>query len=362
MSSNNFSFVSCQPQKKPSAAVMRAIRSHSMKGKNKRADSRRSKQQAKREALEGAKKDATIITSRSISFQLDAVLERHFATIKLSESAQDHGCELAAPRALPLLVQLHPSIIQMAKNAQKSPEVFLQQLTLFSRVTTTASSVEYFVDFIYANHAPLLPLDDELVAGILFFNSFMHDLGRQTPMTSLTRLYLDKTLGLVNKKLTEGNAHLQDSTIQAIFLLAISAGSTGDVNALEAHMSGLQKIFRLRRQSQGFSPLSKVQFIAEAMDLAWTMRFGGKPYFLDSIYHDRYIFSDPAGTQELSPPRRNAAAVAARIRRLNACRALHAAARRLLAATGTYDEWLAALYAENAARAAEIALRRAARR
>ncbi|KAI9151408.1 hypothetical protein HJFPF1_08610 [Paramyrothecium foliicola] len=307
MSSNDeFTFISWQPSHQPSAAEKFQIRSLCMRGKNKRAGSRRSVQQAKREAL-GAKKGAPSATAAgrrstndNIAFQQHVASERGVSSVQTRALVQYYDWDVAAPRALPLLVQLDPAMTQMAKNAQRAPDLFLQQLTLFSRVTTTACSAEHFVEFVYANQIPLPPLDDGLVAGVMFVNSFVHDLSHQGSMTEPTRSHLARTLNLLNKKLAKENAYLEDSTVQSIVFLAIAAGAIGDVDALKAHLSGLQRIFRLRRDSPGFSPLAKLNFTMEAIDLAWAMRFGGDPYLLDTpLFNDHVLPHSPATLQKL---------------------------------------------------------------
>jgi hypothetical protein len=58
--------------------------------------------------------------------------------------------------------------------------------------------------------------------------------------------HLNRTIAILNSRLSEEVTHLQDSTLNVVLTLSILACAMGDRAALRAHLSGLYRIVQLR--------------------------------------------------------------------------------------------------------------------
>jgi len=70
--------------------------------------------------------------------------------------------------------------------------------------------------------------------------------------------HLQRTISLLNSRLSNKSAHFMDSTLNVILTLAVLASIIGHREALRAHLSGLRKVVDLRG---GFSFLHKHAFL-----------------------------------------------------------------------------------------------------
>ncbi|KAI9162739.1 d-aminopeptidase [Paramyrothecium foliicola] len=274
MAADAFEFVTWLPEGngQRSAAERRQIRSHYMRGKNKRADSRRSKQEAQRVAKKKA-------TSAAAVGRSSGPFETAACDGCPSENKDIlHYLNQFFPRfvTIPLLVQLDPAMTGLASNACLTSKGLLEQITIFLRISEVTYLVEGFVDFVTDQPICPPPLDDCFVHGMMLVNSSALDMSQQRPLADSTRGQLGKALSLLNHKLDQKDAFLQDANIWNILFLAVVAGNLGDAAAVKIHMAGLQKVVRLRRSLDNGWWNPKLEFKLKILDLVWALRFGGE--------------------------------------------------------------------------------------
>ncbi|KAM5358278.1 hypothetical protein ACJZ2D_015436 [Fusarium nematophilum] len=227
-----FAFVSCHD-----GPIDRLkIRSHCMKGRNRREGSRRS--------------------------------------VRSARQRQDASQPGALFQPQP---PLDSSITQFASRVNKSAHEVLHQGNELS-----IHPVEVCVDFdLYKTDRSAWPLDDHaFLSTVLLSTSALRDYALQQSPTTATRFHLVMTLSLLNDKLSFSNAHLLDSNIYLTLCLAVMAGIFGDGPATAAHLSGLHKMVALRGGSEYFKRQPKLQHKLESLDLLWCLSFGGEPQFL----------------------------------------------------------------------------------
>jgi hypothetical protein len=58
--------------------------------------------------------------------------------------------------------------------------------------------------------------------------------------------HLHRTITILNRKLSEEDDYLKDSTLNVVLTLCITACALGDRSSLRAHLMGLQQIVKLR--------------------------------------------------------------------------------------------------------------------
>ncbi|KAI9146863.1 hypothetical protein HJFPF1_13431 [Paramyrothecium foliicola] len=279
MATNQFEFISWKPLTERSHAEDHQIRSHCMKGRNKRPDSRRSKREAKRAASDTSDKaDATKTTEGPAEDDFAANLwllrSRNYNTLEKQT--------LASP------VDLNPFINKLAENARKSPRALLNEFTVFLRISEATTVLEALIDFKFPSTRPVLPpLDDTMVQGMMLINSATHDHGQHRPFADVSASILAKALNLLNQKLAKADAVRDISTIFTIAFLATVAGSTGEVDAFKAHLSGLHKTIKLRGGFRSLDPWPKLQEKIESLDMVLALSLGSDPYFLISTSAER---------------------------------------------------------------------------
>ncbi|CAM1501323.1 Fc.00g104850.m01.CDS01 [Cosmosporella sp. VM-42] len=262
------------------------IRSHCMRGKNKRADSRRSIRQAKRAVKEASQQTRPAPTSQPIPV-LDLVLST-MANGHAPPSARAEAQSLAYEVLLlrlrgPLTPPSHPAVARFADKSHKTTQEIMHQVINFGRFTDTSYTIERCIDFdIYRNNNPaLLLFDDVFFHSILLTTYALHDFSMRRPLAKTSRFYLGRTLALLNEQLSDDKAYMLDSTMYVMLCLTVMACIFGDYTATSAHISGLQRIVHLRGGFEYLRLQHKLHFKLESADLVWCLSFGGVPRFLE---------------------------------------------------------------------------------
>ncbi|KAI9159138.1 Protein of unknown function DUF3468 [Paramyrothecium foliicola] len=288
MSTTRFAFVDWKPLSQRSAAENTLIRRHCMKGKNKRADSRRSRKEVK-------------IAELTTTHEIAAAGAEEPRAGRFAECLWRLQYRSGLPvevRSLPMLVQVDHRMSGMATKVKRSPRGLLNEcklhificktmldvwilVTIYHRITEVTDVLETLIDFnLPANRPELPPLDETMVHGILLINSAVHDFSQKRAFTDMSAPILARTLTLLAQKLATPEAFLQITTVYTVAHLAAVATSIGDIAAIQTHMTGLHKIITLRGGPQSLWPWSKMQVKLESLDLVLALSLGSEPFFL----------------------------------------------------------------------------------
>jgi len=89
--------------------------------------------------------------------------------------------------------------------------------------------------------------------------SAMDDFVRRAPPPKLTYSHLKATITALNNHLSDSTLNLTDSTIAVVMGLAELSGIWCDDTAAKAHVSGFQRMVRLRGGISAFADNTKLQ-------------------------------------------------------------------------------------------------------
>ncbi|KAK0762014.1 hypothetical protein N5P37_004814 [Trichoderma harzianum] len=95
-----------------------------------------------------------------------------------------------------------------------------------------------------------------------------------------TRCYLGNTISLLNKQLQDCHMQLHDSTVAVVISLAMIADAMGDTNACKTHIKGLKQMIRARGGLGSFRSNGHVQMKICRIDLGWSLKTGCPSTFL----------------------------------------------------------------------------------
>jgi hypothetical protein len=293
---NQFAFVNWKPLTQRSKAEDLQIRSHCMKGKNKRPDSRRSKREARR--ADGGAADKTSPSSSSDGQKPPKTRTKAGKVYGFDDSLwmlRSRNWSTLNGKVLPAPAHFNPVIQKLAESASKSPRTLVNDFTVFLRISEVTTVLEALIDFNFPAGRPDLPaLDVPMVHGMLLINSATHDHGQQRPFANVSGPILAKTLDLLNQKLTKEDAFRDVSTVFTIAFLAVVAAATGEINALKAHMSGLDKTIKLRGGFGSLDKFPKLQAKIESLDMVLCLSAETDPYWL--------VYEPPLATEDTLPP------------------------------------------------------------
>lgn len=99
--------------------------------------------------------------------------------------------------------------------------------------------------------------DDMCFHAILLMASASDDLMSRRRLSDASRHHLQRTLPLLNSRLSNANAYKDDLVLYVVGLLAATTVLFGDHRAASVHSAGISRIMRLRREfggGDGFSP------------------------------------------------------------------------------------------------------------
>jgi hypothetical protein len=224
-------FVSVDPSVKLKPGKDLSIRSHCMQGRNKRAGSRRSEQEKRKNAkLHRDREQYRELASRMLPSVNDSSIARLISS--------DIG-----PEARDLLLK---GLVYNFTNLSLTP---FERCVDFDKVDSVSFRL-VFTDAAYVN-------------SILCSTSAIHDISSPTwngQPGRRTTFYLRETLSLLRKKLDQGNVQEDEAMLFAVIQLAMLAAVFGDWDAAIAHFSGLQKMVQLRGGTEFLSVRPKLRF------------------------------------------------------------------------------------------------------
>ncbi|CAJ2506483.1 Uu.00g006130.m01.CDS01 [Anthostomella pinea] len=275
-----FAFVSTDSFGKPKKDHRQLIRSHCVKGKNRRAGSYRSAQYARQDAEASASKLAKTLDVNPTSPSLSALTQGPKGTAGAVPDPYSRKSLLAPDEAVSLLPPLAASSLAFFRFAE---DIDHESLRLLSEcVPFNIYPIEACLDF---NSTGLnrgfawMAEDAAYLHSSLLTLSALRDYTRRQQPGSLTIFHLRKTLSLLNRKLATKDAHLLDSVISIVMTLNMMAGIFDDSTAAQTHMMGLEQVVRLRGGMKKLNP--KIRFKIACLDVAQSASSEGKPRFND---------------------------------------------------------------------------------
>ncbi|KAJ5623705.1 hypothetical protein N7510_000014 [Penicillium lagena] len=298
-----FAFVTYGGAEKQTPADRSQVRSHCMKGRNKREGSRRSNRDARRTAKHVASTNVDTSAVPTIKGRPSSTMAQRENTsisttilrrVKQRSESPDERPWAHPPQA-PRGFAFGAVVDHFANAVGQISESLIRQFITFNRITEASYPlVKIVVDFNDDRGLDFIwpTFDRSFLHTILFVNSTINDWAQNLPLAKSSHFHLGRALALLNKKLAAGAAHLDDTTIYTVMLLAIASSTSGDHDACNAHMAGLQRLVEMR---DGLGHLWKnpvTQFKLECLDLMWCLIAGGAPRFLKSP-----VSWDPAFTR-----------------------------------------------------------------
>ncbi|PSN65089.1 hypothetical protein BS50DRAFT_622392 [Corynespora cassiicola Philippines] len=241
---DKFAFVLEDGSGRPSREDMTRVRSHSMRGRNVRIDSRRSKRREKQQKNRMAVAEEQVIV-RAPASDLACV---HFATTVDDRSRQ-----------------------------------ILFKILAISATSNLLYPVERCIDLHKVeDYVRWLSQDAGFVHITLFTTCAIDDFALHQQPTALTVQYLNKALSYVNKKLSETEGYKADTILIIVMTLAFVATMFQDLDAVSAHIGGLRQLVQLRGGRQYLISNPKTYFKIERIELSWCLSTGCKPMFFSS--------------------------------------------------------------------------------
>ncbi|KAJ5150691.1 Protein of unknown function DUF3468 [Penicillium coprophilum] len=303
-----FAFITYDGEDKQTSTDRYQVRSHCMKGRNKREGSRRSKREARQAAKKVVRTNVDMspvpILKGGLSSALNSAASRAENAAISTKIPQRVKQKLESPRESPWarLPQVPQGFLfgaamdEFANAVGQTPESLTRQFMTFNRITEASYPlVEVVVDFNDVGLGSIWSsFDKSFLHTILFVNSAVNDWAQNLPLAKSSQFHLGKTLTLLNKKLATGTSHQDDMTIYTVMLLAVVSSTSGDYNASNAHMAGLQRLVEMRN-NHGYLWVNPVtQFKLECLDLMWCLIAGGAPLFLKTPVSWDPVFTRPS--------------------------------------------------------------------
>ncbi|KAL2130366.1 hypothetical protein VTI74DRAFT_6548 [Chaetomium olivicolor] len=126
--------------------------------------------------------------------------------------------------------------------------------------------------------------DAAYLESVLLGMSAMDDFTRRVPPSKLTYSHMRATIRALNNRLSDPTLYLADSTIAVVMGLAELSGILSDEAAAKAHISGFQRLVRLRGGVGAFADNTKLQIKIGRFDLCFALSTGKPPhFFMDPI-------------------------------------------------------------------------------
>ncbi|AEO63741.1 uncharacterized protein THITE_2085255 [Thermothielavioides terrestris NRRL 8126] len=255
----------------------RLIRSHCMRGKNKKKY-RNTRDVGDHTDVITQQLPVDISVSRATS-----AAEIHSHTVSARPavwSSAATGYTLPSP-------ERPPSVFSLLTFAREIDDLSRELLFKYFFV---AREIFYPIQFCVYSDASLfiwfewLFYDVAYLEAVLLGMSAMDDFYRRAPPSKLTYSSLKATIHALNKRLSDPDLCLADSTIAVVMGLAELAGILSDDAAVKAHVSGFQKMVRLRGGISAFAHNKKLQIKIGRFDLIHSLGTGNPPqFFMDPI-------------------------------------------------------------------------------
>ncbi|KAH8673123.1 hypothetical protein BGZ61DRAFT_536689 [Ilyonectria robusta] len=287
--SNKFEFVASDPGGKPHPDARKIIRSHVMRGKNKK----RHDDDSQRNEV------ARTNTSASEAHRGDALVQiEALAAIEAPQPAEhDSSEEVAAQTPCPTGISRVPSDLRLFNFAAPLDEVSRHMIFMF---LTTVKETMYPVEWCcQRDHTKVcwfrwLLEDPAYLQSVLFMVSAFQDFvdlraaanGGHVNcsgggFSARTQSRLRQSIRLLQGKIQDRETQIEDTTISVVATLAMVADAAGDVVGFKAHARGLSDMVRMRGGLASLDHNRQLQIKLCQVDLGWSITSGSKPNLYD---------------------------------------------------------------------------------
>ncbi|KAK3116345.1 hypothetical protein LTR53_003371 [Teratosphaeriaceae sp. CCFEE 6253] len=307
----HLTFIPVSGQGKSSESHRAVIRSHVMRGKNKRVDSRRSAREAARAAaapiavptaaeLEHFAKQANVSKQADVTKEV----ERWDRDCSDGDDGQPEAGAVAALGQMRRHLRVRTGVASAVDGREMGPGELIAGFLVYDRLKSAAFPMEQVVklDILENSYIPWLFRDQAFAHSILLATSAFNDYRLSQPLSRTTLFHLKRTLGHLNKQLSDESAYQSDTVIYTVVTLAVLASMFGDPSATGTHMAGLQRIVQLRGGESFLSVCSKQHFMLERLDLAWSLSSGCSPHFSHRPTDWQSAFPSPQTASQMDGP------------------------------------------------------------
>ncbi|KAL6787316.1 hypothetical protein J3E68DRAFT_165098 [Trichoderma sp. SZMC 28012] len=316
--SKTFEFIASDSVGKPHPNVRKLIRSHVMRGKNKKRHRVQKLKQGSSEVTdfsERAEKATstaaamlTVPTTENKNAHCPDTINVYTSTptnqaqvaadgSAIIVSVKDCGNQAAIVSVLAITSPLKPPH-DLALTKFACPLHFSSQALLY-RYFTTVKEIMYPANWCVESDNfnwrffRWLFEAESYLQSILFSVSAFQDIlsfksakGLNSSSTAIefsseTRCYLGNTISLLNKQLQDCHMQLHDSTVAVVISLAMIADAMGDTNACKTHIKGLNQMIRARGGLGAFRSNGHVQMKICRIDLGWSLKTGCRSTFFN---------------------------------------------------------------------------------
>ncbi|CAG9953625.1 unnamed protein product [Clonostachys rosea f. rosea IK726] len=126
---------------------------------------------------------------------------------------------------------------------------------------------------------------------VLLSASAMVDYKTRKPFSNATHQHLQKTIGLLNERLSDDILARSDATISIVLNLTRLADYSGDEEAKRTHISGLQRLVHLRGGLDAFRSNNKMWIKLSRLDFGFCLdarqHFETEPAFWDPLFDSK---------------------------------------------------------------------------
>ncbi|KAK9351077.1 hypothetical protein V1523DRAFT_417882 [Lipomyces doorenjongii] len=284
------------------------IRRHCMRHKNKQPDSRRSRREAARVAAGYSRKFEKHDQKSSSGPQPIPPEDRDVSGSEMSagerrrQASDEQGTVPPPPPSDWALFQF-PEVLDMPS------QELMHQYFIRNPIRDLLFPFKLFDILADFDQEPFWcfqwPVSEQLCfRAILLLTSASNDLILRRPLSNTTCRHLRSTLPILNKRLSDTDAHRHDMILYVVGILASIAILFGDYNAAKMHAAGLSEIIRLRGGfgAVNYNPLiqlsiDRLNFSSFLVTKLWTPIYNSsdwkEPVFpaeVTNLYHSQGMF------------------------------------------------------------------------
>lgn len=298
LSQTRFAFVAMDDLGRPKSNDRSFVRSHVMRGKNQRENSRRSIRKNQKARKLAAAETAQQLAPKPTTTHHSPVVtvakvtrDKWFQKAFKTEYHQVSLLYLSPPNVTvegPTgAAKNHKELLSSSKShvraASSSSKLTMGPVYTYENVLSSIYPIDKFIDFqpfdADAHYAEWLVIDDAAWHLVQLTIITVREFALNIPPSKLSMALLRRTTELLNERLNETAAPMVNSTIYIILTLAFLAGMFDDQHAISIHMAGLRQVIRLRGDIERLRLNPKLHFKVERVDLTASLCTGRAPSF-----------------------------------------------------------------------------------
>ncbi|KFA73018.1 hypothetical protein S40288_03289 [Stachybotrys chartarum IBT 40288] len=301
MAHKEFAFVMEDGAAMPQGAARSVIRSHCMRGVNRRTDSRRAKQmRRRRDRPEEAVEQLSPTAQNSISSMRCTSTATDARPLDVKAIAAATACShVFVPYASFTDMDLLPGHEEICR-LPRSRELVHK----YGQIKTLMYPIDHCVGFklIEPGACQWFIEDVAFINALLFTSCAIQDFAQQKPLGGEACYYLQQTLHHLGTTLSLRHDKLYGGTLYIVLTLCIIASIWNDDDALSVHIAGLKHMIELGGGADGGYLSPKFCFKLARLDLSAYMSSGEPPRIFDeAVAYDSHYGLDLILSQRKPP-------------------------------------------------------------